>query len=143
MTSSCPDRQQLVAYVNGALPLETADIITDHLERCPSCEHVIAALEREPGALAAELRGMQNADLVAILDGSPIRARHPSSSSTTMPRITLPGYELLGELGRGGMGVVYKARQVRLNRTVALKMIVGSAHVDAESLARFQREAQA
>ncbi len=59
------------------------------------------------------------------------------------PLPMIPGYEVFGELGRGGMGVVYKARQVALGRLVALKMIVTGGHAGPEERRRFKTEAEA
>src|SRR5262249_33997402 len=67
----------------------------------------------------------------------------PARSGPAPSGVQVPGYTLLEILGRGGMGVVYKARQAKANRLVALKMILSGAHASDAERRRFQTEAEA
>lgn len=65
-----------------------------------------------------------------------------SESAPSAPPVELPGYEIIEEIGRGGLGVVFKARQLALDRLVALKMLLPHTLPGAEELTRFRLEAE-
>jgi serine/threonine-protein kinase len=105
-------------------------------EVCDTCPELLPEVRRR----WQQMRAVE-AELEAMFPMPEAETRYVLHPGADVPRI--PGYEVEAELGRGGVGVVYKVRHLRLNRPVALKMLLAGAYAGPQELTRFQREAEA
>ncbi len=114
-------------------------------------KHYCESLPQYQAAVARAFAEDQKKTLALVdetLDGNATFVRpnihSPAHVTSTAERVHYFGdYELLGELARGGMGVVYRAKQISLNRIIALKMILTGSIAGEDEIRRFQREAEA
>jgi tetratricopeptide (TPR) repeat protein len=139
--------------------LGETDLLADYLRRFPQHEDPLRrqfAVHQAlmPGSWPLEAPGEPvgeagpgSVDPLATRKTAPsMPAAIPFAGADALARSgwpSVPGYEIVGELGQGAMGVVYQARQTRLNRTVALKMILAGPHAREQHIARFHAEAEA
>jgi serine/threonine protein kinase len=101
-------------------------------ELCKDCPELVEEVRRR----LAKLKDFE--PLATPHDGSATFV--PGAASARKPP-TIPGYEIVGILGEGGMGIVFQARHIALNRLVALKVITAK-HASPDDVARFQREVE-
>ncbi len=146
--TTCDDRDERLAVV--------FDLLMQDSKGRSAQKRLNEAVRQHPD-LASDLRELfataQIADDIAMLQSSDLN--HLTGGGSTRPRMsgsiasgsaigaTIGEYELREEIGRGGMGVVYRAFQASLQRTVALKMIPNAAFAAAQDLARLRAEALA
>jgi serine/threonine protein kinase len=120
---SCPDTLILHKWLHDELAREEAASVEEHVGTCPFCQQ---ALDRLGGGLSG------------LLFQSPGKPGDPEDGEPPH----LSGYEPLGQIGAGGMGVVWRVRDVQFQRTLAIKVMKARACNDANAVRRFLAEAR-
>lgn len=152
MPSPCPDSEDLRQYALGLVPEERADDLECHLQDCPACEQTIDSMEGDTAGLLAGLpaavpvdEDLSNPLLLAALERAeslvPDAAGRSNSlaAEDRLPSERIGPYRLVEQIGHGGMGVVYRAVHVRLEKPVAAKVLARNSE-RSDLAARFEQE---
>ena len=155
---TCPTREELAAFSSGNLDESALAALGMHIDNCPECQRlmhtvvaeasdtIVSAL-RQPATVnphAAESACQSAIQRIAALpESSAISIPVGTPIATEAPLQQLREYKLLAKLGEGGMGAVYKALHMRLDKMVAIKVLPADRMRDAGAVARFQREMKA
>ncbi len=145
--STCPDEQELQDFVSGILDPPSAQTVADRIDGCTECGLFASKCAQTTAAtrsLASPRRVSENHseesdDFVVSKPSDPNESGLASETQLEQLR----DYQLLSEIGAGGMGKVYKARHSRLRRDVAIKVLPASLLDNDAAIARFDREMEA
>lgn len=151
----CPQQNELLQYLSGKLDEQQAESLSVHIDTCAICNETVSTLNPGADPLVAELKDAATGSFSAEPECDAAinaLAELPSVSVAKKPAdpkspIALPRmireYRLIEQIGRGGMGAVFKAEHIRLKRLVAVKVLLGDRLHDDSAVARFDREMEA
>jgi eukaryotic-like serine/threonine-protein kinase len=138
---SCPPDSELAGLLTSDVPGDEASELSQHVQQCTACQTRLTRLD--PSTLRAQAaEPPPDGAAYALRGGEEVASDRTTTLLPLGPRVPqrIGHYELQQRIGRGGMGIVYRARHTRLGRTVAVKLLPGLQFSDRTAIVRLQRE---